>query len=63
MLYFIPYNPMKTIRYNEEKRLKILKERGIDLHLVAYMIGEGEIVDKIKHPTRDGQMLYVVLYQ
>ena len=55
--------PMKKIRYDEEERIKILTERGIDLHLIAIMFNEGEMVDKVKHPTRDGQVLYIILYE
>ena len=44
---------MKTISYNEEKRLTILEERGIDLHIIAHLINEGEIIDKRINSSRE----------
>lgn len=43
---------MKTISYNEEKRIIILEKRGIDLHIIANLIAEGEIIDKRMNPNR-----------
>lgn len=54
---------MKNIHYNEEKRIRVLAERGIDLHVVAYIINHIGLVDKMPNPTRKGQMVYVILYQ
>lgn len=44
---------MKVIRYNEEKRITILEKRGIDLHIIAHLIAEGEIIDKRINTSRE----------
>jgi hypothetical protein len=54
---------MKSIHYNDDKRIKVLAERGIDLHIVEHIINNVGVVDKIDNPTRKGQMIYVILYQ
>jgi len=44
---------MKIICYSEEKRITILEKRGIDLHIIAHLINEGEIIDKRTNPGRE----------
>ena len=53
---------MKNINYNEDKRTKVLSERGIDIQLIAYMIYEWQIIDRMENSARNGQIAYVVLY-
>lgn len=40
MIFISFFVMMKEIRYNPEKREKILNERGIDLDIVAHLINE-----------------------
>jgi hypothetical protein len=54
---------MKHILYNEDKRIKVLTERGIDIHIVAHSINNAGSIDKFPSPTGNGQTIFVILYQ
>lgn len=54
---------MKNIHYNEEKRTKLLAERGIDLHIVAHIINDVGVVDRMPNTKRKGQIIYVIMYE
>jgi len=53
---------MKIIRFDPEKREKLIAERWIDLYVVACMIQEGELLDDVPHPTRTNQRVFIILY-
>lgn len=53
---------MKEIRYNPEKKEKILKERGIDLETIAYMINGWDILWIAKVPSRADQKMFILIY-
>ena len=53
---------MKVISYNPEKRDVLLKERGIDLYMVACMINDWDILDDLPHPTRKNQRIFIINY-
>lgn len=55
---------MKIIRYNEEKRAKILEnpDRKIDLQIVALMINEWDILDIRPSPNYPNQKVYIIKY-
>ena len=48
---------MKTIAYNPEKRKLLIKERGIDLLEIIYIIETKNYIGILEHPTRKHQKL------
>ncbi len=62
MIFISFFVIMKEIRYNPEKREKILNERGIDLDIVAHLINEWKIITIAKVPSRTDQKMFVLLY-
>ncbi len=53
---------MKIICYNNEKREILLKERWIDLYIIADMINNWNILDDLPHPKRKNQKIFIINY-
>ena len=51
---------MKIIKYDEEKRKKLIEERGIDLLEIVYMIESKNYLDILQNPTRPYQKLFML---
>ena len=53
---------MKIIRYSIEKREILIKDRNIDLYIIANMINEWNILDDLPNPTRENQRVFIINY-
>ena len=53
---------MKLYTYNDEKREKLIRERGIDFEEIIQMLENGEFLDIRKVPSRDNQMMFILYY-
>ncbi len=53
---------MKRVEYSEEKRQILLKQRGIDLEIVADMITKGKIKDILPNKIHTNQRNYLIKY-
>ena len=47
-------------RWNEEKNLKLIAERGISFEMIVEAIGEGGLLDDVQHSKRENQRLLIV---
>ena len=53
---------MKEFTFKSEKRDKVLRERGINLRLIAQMIKEGLFIWIMQVPSRPYQRMFVLMY-
>ncbi len=53
---------MLPIKYNKEKRQKLLKERDIDLEKVKHILLASKVVDTIDNPNYENQQTFVIIY-
>ena len=51
---------MKLIRYNDEKRKKLIIERGIDLLEIVYLIEDKKYTTIINHPKKENQRIFII---
>ena len=50
---------MKTIAYNAEKRKLLIKERGIDLLEIIYIIETKNYIGILEHSTRKHEKIFL----
>ena len=53
---------MKVYKYSEEKRIKLIMERGIDFEEIIQMLEEWEYIDIRRVPSRDNQRMFILYY-
>lgn len=51
------------LRWNDEKNEWLIQERGISFDELAQAIHSGNILDDIKHPTKENQRILLVWFQ
>ena len=51
---------MKNIIWDKEKNEKLMFERNISFEEISQMIMDGEYLDIIENPVREGQMYFVI---
>ena len=52
---------MNNIFWDVEKEQKLLNERGISFCDVAEMIKDGNYIDMLKNPAREGQRIFLMM--
>ncbi|CAN2050325.1 BrnT family toxin [Candidatus Magnetomoraceae bacterium gMMP-1] len=48
------------ILWDEEKNYKLRSERGVGFEDAAFRILNGDIIDIMKNPTREGQYYFII---
>ena len=51
---------MRNIIWDKEKNEKLIVERNISFEEISQMIMDGEYLDIIENPVREGQMYFVI---
>ncbi len=62
-MFLFSFNNMKSIEYNEEKRLKLMKEREIDLEEVKKILQNNGVIATIENNNYPNQKIFVILYK
>jgi len=53
---------MKVYRYNDEKREKLIRERGIDFEEIIQMLENWDYIDIRWVPSRENQKMFILYY-
>lgn len=54
---------MKTFAWNNDKNELLTQERGISFERILFLIGNGGVLDVVRHPNRDkypNQKMFIV---
>ncbi|NIM11851.1 MAG: BrnT family toxin [Candidatus Aminicenantes bacterium] len=57
---------MKVFKWDYDKNVKIIEERGVSFEEIVVAINEGKALDVLTHPNQEkypGQEIYVVEYK